>query len=95
MIQVPQTMAIAMQFVSCPYPLGFSNSQRRFVFALVGTVGVANAGGGSERRNARRLESAILAEVSILRTTLVKRMLAFVRAIGVADAGDGRERRDT
>ena len=61
------------------------------MLAFVWAVWVADTGDGSERRNARRLESAVLAKVCVLCASLVERVLAFVWAIGMADAGRSRE----
>ena len=69
-------------------------SQRWGVFALVRTVGMADARRRCERRDARCLVPTVLAGIGLLLASFVKRVTAFVRAIRMANACGRREARD-
>ena len=72
------------------------SSQRRGVLAFMWAVGMPDACGGCERRDARCLVPTVLAGIGILLASLVECMPALVWAVGMANAcrrGEARDRR--
>jgi hypothetical protein len=61
------------------------------MFAFVGTVGVSEAGYGSEGRQGREVATAVLAGVSGFLASFVEGVLALVRSGGMTQAAAAAE----